>query len=279
MFAWDDLKLLSLVDRASSLKELGEVLKVDPTTVSRRMSILESSLGLSLFRRSHGAIALTDEGQQLLPHVLQMEQAGTAIGRVAGNLRDAPGGVVRISAPPTLSRHVLTPRLSELTRRSPDISVDLEMQPANVGVETWEADIAVRMGPLNDISDRVLIRKLGTVDYAVFASDGVTAPGGWIAYSERYAHLPEASWVEEALDGQSPVLRSNDPEVMAIASATGMGKSVLPVVLGAQHPELRQIGEVVFSREVWSLRNKESGQFSSIALAYEWLLDVFADSL
>ena len=279
MFAWDDLKLLSLVDGARSLKGLGETLNVDPTTVSRRMSSLESSLGLSLFRRSHGAVGLTEEGRQLLPHVLRMEHAGAAIGRVAGNLRDAPGGVVRISAPPTISRHVLAPRLGDLFQRSPKVSVDLEMQPANVGVETWEADIAVRVGPLNDISDRLLIRKLGTIDYAVFASDKDTGSSGWIAYSEQYAHLPEAKWVEQALKGQRPALRSNDPELLAIASAAGAGKSVLPVSLGSRQPGLRQTGEVVFNREVWSLRNKETGEFSSIALAYEWLLGVFAQPL
>ncbi|MDU8913962.1 LysR family transcriptional regulator [Aestuariicoccus sp. MJ-SS9] len=273
--SWDDIRLLLAASRAGSLSALARELGVDPTTVGRRTKALERSVRLSLFQRGHGALGLTDEGRHLLRHARQMEEAARAFRMSARNLHDAPEGLIRISAPPTLARFVLAPGVAALHRQAPGITVEIETEPANVRLETWEADIAVRLGPPTEVTDTLLIRKVGQVDYAVFEPEGAPVPPGWAAYAKRFSHVPEAAFIEEALDGAEPVMRANDPMSMAQAVAAGVARTVLPVMLGTAVPGLRQAGSPVLQREVWLLRNPDTGEASAVRTAHEWIVALF----
>ncbi|WP_109563797.1 LysR family transcriptional regulator [Jannaschia seohaensis] len=273
--SWDDIRLLLAASRAGSLTALARELAVDPTTVSRRTKALEQAVRLSLFQRGHGALGLTEEGQRLLSHAQEMEDAERAFRMSARKLRDAPDGLVRISAPPTLARFVLAPGVAALHRQAPGISVEIETEPANVRLDKWEADIAVRLGPPRDVPDTLLVRRVGTADYAVFEPADAPPPSGWAAYPKRFSHVPEADFVENALAGAEPVMRSNDPMSMALAVAAGAARAVLPVLLGEIVPGLRQAGGSVLEREIWVLRNAETGETSAVRTAHDWLVGLF----
>jgi hypothetical protein len=118
----NDIRLLLAASRASSLSEFAQKLVLDPTTASRRSKMLEMTLRLSLFQRGHGVLSLTDEGRHFLQHAQRMEEAELAFRSSARKLRDAPEGLVSISAPPTLARLVLAPGVAIL--HSPACSRD-----------------------------------------------------------------------------------------------------------------------------------------------------------
>lgn len=272
---WDDVRLLLAASRAGSLAELARTMGLDATTVSRRTKALENAVGLSLFLRNHGSLGLTDEGRQLVKHAHAMEDAEHAFRISARKLHEAPEGVVRISVTPTLAQHVLGPGLPKLHKLAPGISVEIETDTANVRLEKWDADIAVRLGDLKDVTDTLLVRKIGTMQHAVFEPTRGPRPTRWVAYPERFSHVPEAAWTEEALAGADPVMRSNDPMTMALAVKAGAGCAVLPVMLGAQIPGIRQVGDVVAERDIWVLRNAETGETSAVRTTYDWLVGLF----
>lgn len=273
--SWDDLRLLLAASRVSSLSEFAQELSLDPTTASRRSKMLEMSLRLSLFQRGHGIFRLTDEGRHLLQFAQRMEEAELAFRSSARKLRDAPEGMVRISAPPTLARFVLAPGVASLHQQAPGITVEIETEPANVRLEKWEADIAVRLGSPKNVTDTILIRKVGRVDYAIFEPVDMRVPLGWAAYARRFSHVPEAAFIEDALGGMEPVMRANDPMLLAQAVSAGIARTVLPVMLGRAVPGLRQSGNPVLQREVWSLRNAETGEASAVKTAHQWLVELF----
>lgn len=272
---WDDIRLLLAASRVGSLSALARELAVDPTTASRRTKALEVSVGLSLFQRNHGTLGLTEEGRQLLGHAQAMEEAERAFRISARMLRDTPEGLVRISAPPTLARHVLAPGIAGLTLQTPGISVEIETEPENVRIDKWEADIAVRLGAPKNVPDSLLVRRVGTAKYAVYEPKDALRPLGWAAYPKRFSHVPEAAWVENVLGGQDPILRANDPMSMASAVAAGAARAVLPVALGQAVPGLKKAGDPVLEREIWILRNPETGRASSVRTVYNWLVDLF----
>ncbi|GAA5080861.1 LysR family transcriptional regulator [Roseibacterium beibuensis] len=272
---WDDLKLLLAADRAGSLNALADLLAMDPTTASRRMKALEKSVGLSLFVRAHGALRLTGEGLQLLDHARAMEDAERAFRISVEALKDTPGGVVRISAPPTIARFVIAPGIGALQATAPNIAIEMDTEPANVRLENWETDIAVRLGAPQNVTDMLLVRRVGVAPYAVFEPRQARPELGWVTYSKRFSHVPEAAYVEEALAGAEPVLRSNDPMAMALAVAAGAGRAVLPVELGKSVAGIVQSGAPVLKREIWVLRHPETGETSAVRTAYEWLVGLF----
>jgi DNA-binding transcriptional LysR family regulator len=148
----------------------------------------------------------------------------------------------------------------------------VETEPANVRLEMWDADIAVRLGAPTDVSDTLLVRELGLADYAVFEPEKPSRDSGWMAYPERFRHVPEAVHVEDELAGSAPVLRSNDPLAMALAVARGAGRAVLPVPLAGLVPGVVQAGPPVLAREIWGIRHRETGHTSAVRIVHEWII-------
>src|SRR3546814_18051610 len=76
---WDDIRYFLELGRGPSLSAAARRLKVDHTTVARRIATLERRLGLKLFDRLARGYALTEEGLRLLTDAARV----AAIGREA----------------------------------------------------------------------------------------------------------------------------------------------------------------------------------------------------
>ena len=66
MMNWDDLRFLVVIGREGTLAAAARSLKVDQTTVARRLRALEESLGTPLFERSEGRWHPTPVGARVL---------------------------------------------------------------------------------------------------------------------------------------------------------------------------------------------------------------------
>jgi DNA-binding transcriptional LysR family regulator len=66
---WDDYRIFGAVAETGSCTKAARLLKVQQSTVSRRLENLESRLRVRLFDRSARGISLTDRGAEILKHV------------------------------------------------------------------------------------------------------------------------------------------------------------------------------------------------------------------
>ncbi len=90
---WDDLKFFLEVARTRKASTAAKRLAVDYTTVSRRISSLEASLGTLLFEKSRtSGFVLTAEGQRLLGYAESIESTlHMACEQVSGRAWRCPG--------------------------------------------------------------------------------------------------------------------------------------------------------------------------------------------
>lgn len=269
---WDDVNLLLAASRSSSLAEIANLLDLDKTTVSRRLTTMNDRVGSVLFARSRGRLKLTGMGEKLLPYAEEMEAAARGIEIELAQSRDNLSGEIRLSIPPTFARSIVAPNLSKFTALHPDVSIDLAVEPANVRLERWEADLAVRLDLPPDSEDTIVVRRLGKLAYAPYGPTGKKTSRQWITVGKNYAHVPEARWVEARLDGRMPILRTNDPEVAASAAGSGMGNVILPVLLGGARSDLRQLGPVALQRDLWLLRHRDMGRTALAQEVGNWLV-------
>src|SRR4051812_26060695 len=65
--SWDDLRVFLAVQRTGSHGAAARALRVDPTTVGRRVGALERELGVRLFARTPSGLDLTRDGKRLVP--------------------------------------------------------------------------------------------------------------------------------------------------------------------------------------------------------------------
>ena len=108
-FDWSDLTFFLAVARAGRLTAAAARLKVEHSTVSRRIGALEEALGAKLFdRRPHG-YGLTAAGERLMAAAEGMETLALAAQGEIGGADLGVAGTVRIGAPDGFGTFFLAP--------------------------------------------------------------------------------------------------------------------------------------------------------------------------
>jgi len=109
---WDDLKIFLCVARRRKLADAARELKLDETTVSRRLKRLEDALGHRLFERLRSG----PEEIELQTAIIQAQQSPHS---------QSPSGAIRISVAEGFGVFVLSPCLGEFHKNYPQIEIDL----------------------------------------------------------------------------------------------------------------------------------------------------------
>jgi DNA-binding transcriptional LysR family regulator len=140
---WDDVRIFLAVARAGQILGAARRLDLNHATVSRPGAALEKSLGAKLFRRLTTGSELTTEGQRFLVVAERVEADMIAARADIAGENDEVSGTVRIGAPDGFGVAFLAPRLGELTRRYPALSIQLVPVPRSFSLSRREADIAI----------------------------------------------------------------------------------------------------------------------------------------
>jgi DNA-binding transcriptional LysR family regulator len=142
---WDDVRIFLAVAREGSFSGAAKALKVNHTTVSRRITSFEQKLQVRLFDRlSSGGLATTTEAEGILEHAQEMEVQAQAMDRQLMGRNAKLDGKLRVTMPDVVAQ-LLMPRMTEFQQQYPDIELEFitTYTPLNLGAR--EADIAVRV--------------------------------------------------------------------------------------------------------------------------------------
>lgn len=132
-------------------------LNLTQPAVSRQVSALETHLNLRLLHRSTTGLALTAEGEQMIPMARKVIEAVEALGDSAGP-SGAISGKVRLSLPAPLGLY-MSDRLAALLDQHPDLCVELLFREEPSDLIEEGIDLEVRLGPVIDAS--LVCRRIG----------------------------------------------------------------------------------------------------------------------
>lgn len=242
---WDDLRYFLAVARAESVSAAAEQLKVNQSTVSRRINSFEGSLKVTLFERFTTGYALTSEGEELRHYAELMEEHSFAIERHIMGKNIALSGPIRVTTPLLFVKPLLMPLLKQFSQLHPDIELQLEVSNKISNLTKQEADVAIRgltyMPPENLIG-----REIGKFELAVYGSKKYlkqyqkangSKPLHWIG---EYNNKPRPDWLHATQQNLQLTLRTNDPLVTVDAIKAGMGVGRLPTLIAEQNPDMQR---------------------------------------
>ena len=130
--------------RQLSFTRAGLELRVTQAAVSQQVKGLEERLGVQLFRRLPRGLALTDEGQALLPAIAD------SFGRIRATLDRFEDGyfreVVTVGVVGTFATGWLLPRLKGFEKAHPHIDLRLLTNNNRVDIAGEGLDFAIRFG-------------------------------------------------------------------------------------------------------------------------------------
>ena len=124
------LRAFEAAARHLSFKNAAKELHVTPGAVSHQVKLLESHLGVQLFRRLTRALELTAEAQAMLPKVREgLESLHAAVERV--RIREGRCSLT-VVAPPNFAARWLMPRLGRFTSAHPNLELHVASRQAMV---------------------------------------------------------------------------------------------------------------------------------------------------
>src|SRR5580692_4427484 len=166
----DKILVFVKVAEFESISKAARALDIPISTVSRKLSGLESNLGVSLVRRTTRRVILTSQGRdyfnQCIEPLTKLEEAE----HVLTQTQKKPEGTLAISVPMILRQGIFMDFLSRFSKEHSRIRIDLYITNTYVNLVAENIDVAIRFGHLKDSS--VVATKLGkSVRYVVAAAD------------------------------------------------------------------------------------------------------------
>lgn len=152
------LRAFEAAARHSSFTKAANELNVSHSAISRHVRGLEDRLGVHLFRKVPGGLALTDIGRQYLdaiaPAFEQIAEATEAI-------LPYEDGIVTLSCEPTFALKWLVPRLGEFQDEHPGIDIQLDASSMLADIENHEFDMSIRYSvrPIRNLQFDLLYRE------------------------------------------------------------------------------------------------------------------------
>jgi DNA-binding transcriptional LysR family regulator len=166
----DDLQIFVKVAQFESISRAARSLGMPISTVSRRLSVLESRLGVSLLRRTTRRMTLTAQGREYFDQCREPLTLLDEAERVLTQGQQAPEGLLRISVPVILGQEPFLDFLSDFLRAQTRIGVELFITNLFLDLVAENLDVAIRFGDLKD-SSAVATRLGKSIRYVVAAPE------------------------------------------------------------------------------------------------------------
>jgi DNA-binding transcriptional LysR family regulator len=266
---WDDVRMFLAVARTGQLLAASRRLGINHATLGRRMTALEDALQTRLLLRRTNGCTLTAEGEVLLAAAERMETEMLSAQAKAGSTDTVIAGTVRIGAPDGFGVSFLAPRMGRLTRRHPDLKIQLVPVPRSFSLSQREADIAITIERPHQ--GRLVSSKLTDYTLGLYASRTYLDMAGRPATAEELRQHPRIGYVEDlifspSLNFTGEVMRDWDAgfEISSAIGQTeavraGAGIGILHDYVARQYPELvRIIPEIGIRRSYWTTYHETS---------------------
>lgn len=230
------------VVETGSFTAASERMGLSRAAASKYVSQLEAHLGGRLLNRTTRRVSTTESGRVYFERCREiLHNLEEADGLVSG-LTAQPRGTLRITAPTYFASRYLLPLINEFTQACPELKVELMCAERLVDLIDEGYDLAIRMTNLGD--SELIARRLSAFRHVLVASPGYlarktapTTPNDLHGHASLlYAYLPASTW-RFSKDGEdysipvSPLVRSNNPDVLLEAAVSGMGVALLPTFL------------------------------------------------
>lgn len=249
------LTLFVQVVENGSFSAAGRALSMSPSSVSRMIDRLEKRLNLILFTRTTRALLITEAGQEIYGQALTVIAATNALFSRADSYSDKPRGLLRITAPNTLGKILLTPFLPGFLRCYPEINVELNLTDRLVNLTHETYDLALRVTETPPVN--MVARALMPVDYVLVCAQGydMELPETPANLSQHNIFFPgdprfHGEWRFWLHDHQESVLLTprlmiNNSDAMIDAILQGVGIALIPTFIAARYLHNGQLKRVL----------------------------------
>ena len=283
MIDWNELPFFLAVAQQGSLSGAAMQLGVNHSTVFRRINALEDKLGVRLFERLADGYMLTEMGHEVLQHANQAQHSIHALERAVAGKDHALSGVVRITAPVSITDEILVPAIATMHLKYPGIKVQLVVSNLLHDLSRRDADIAIRA--TKKPPEHLIGRKVADFVWAVYASPEYlkqhSTPNDLSGLAQHQLIGPDETllsiacyqWFNQHFSDEQIICRASDINTIANLCQQNLGIAFLPS--NYFNPKLVRLfkAKPEFVDELWILTHPDLRQVTRIRLVNNFLYE------
>lgn len=280
-FDWDDLKFFLAVARAGTIRGGADAIRANHATVSRRLAALERTVEARLFDRTKTGLKLTQLGEELLPHVVRIEEEIATASRAVVGRDKRPSGTIHVSIPPFMAMSSIMEDFAEFSRQFEDIDIHLDLTNAIASLERLEADVSIRYA--YEVTDNVVGRRLVQCAKAAYCSPAYAQKmqdnGGeglhWIGWVENEGDTT-APWVQKSPYPNATIRhRINEGAPQMALAAASAGLTVAACFVGDNYPGVVRAPyqKPELDRSIWLLLHNDLRKTARIRMFVDFLAE------
>jgi DNA-binding transcriptional LysR family regulator len=249
MFDWNDLRHFLAVAREGSTLAAARKLRVNQSTVHRRLAALEKALGCSLVERHPTGYRLTELGHQLRSHAERIEEGVGAFQRLIAASDRGMVGRIRMTCSTAVGHRLMKSGLFDaFNNRHPGLTVELVMTERLLSLADGEADVAIRGGVPTD--ETLVGKKIANVPWALYATRSYIERNGspkspadldehtTVGFIEAMANHSAANWLRQYAPRAKICAEAGNIPSVFLAVKSGACLAPLPAPLGDGDDEL-----------------------------------------
>lgn len=228
----DEMLVFARVVEHQSFAGAARQLGLTTSAVSRSVGRLEAHFGLRLLQRTTRSLSLTEAGAEIHQACLRLVEDAQAVQALAGQLRQQPRGLLKISAPAVLGDLWLSPLLPGFCACWPEVQVQVDMTDRMVDLVAEGLDLGLRISVPGQIAPGLVARPLKTIRYVLVATPGylarhaqITEPGQLLAHpfiSLGYGQFQNEVELRPLHPAAAPAMRLLVNTPITIASSLGI---------------------------------------------------------
>jgi DNA-binding transcriptional LysR family regulator len=244
--------------QAGSLSAAAAQMGTTQPTVSRRLQMLERSLGVRLLQRSTHAMKLTEDGERCFERARELLEGWEAFESDVRGASASASGLLRVVVPHVFGQKQLIAPLALFMKRHPRVTVDWLLNEHTADFVAQGIDCAIRVGEVTDPS--LIAVRLAEVPRTLVAAPPLVAGRATPAHPRDLAALPWLSnphfygrqiSLRHGRTGETcdvpiqPRLSSDNFNALTHAAIEGLGAALISTWMVQEHLESGRLVELL----------------------------------
>lgn len=263
MLDWDDLRYFLTAVRAGNYTAAARRLDVNRTTVGRRITALEQSLGTSLFELTATGYRPTPAGRAVLETAQRVEREIAGLAGPMTALGERPSGTVRLAVSAELETEFMD-ELMGFRAAYPEVRLEFPSTPdAVAAVLQRKADLG--LSPLSDKPDELTGLCVGRLGRALYAArdylerlppDMALADHQWVGWGKEMAGAAPVRWMKQHLPDSATISAEvNSWTALKQAVLCGFGVAPLWCFFADRDKRLQRLRppDLALTQDLWLL--------------------------
>ena len=281
---WNALKVFLSIAQSGSLAAAAIDLKVNHSTVFRRLKAFEDDIQGKVFERINNRYELTELGLSVLEQAQKIEASFADLDRTVIGKDIEPKGVVKITAPNNIVYRYLSSSIVQFNKRYPEIRIDILVSNQMLNMSNRQADIAVRATPAPP--EHLIGKLLTRFNWSIYAGDNYQQTHSLPENIEQLAghpligatgvlqELAAFRWLEQRFEN-AIITRADDLTSMSYLAQSQQGLALLPDDQARSGiTKLFSISEIAPS-DIWLLTHPDLRNVTRVKLVMQHISRMF----